>query len=81
VVVGPLGGTDGRHAPYPLTGPAGQLLGRHGRPVDHNSDVLERHGEQVMEHEGHALWWGEAIQHDEQGETDRLRQDGLLLGL
>ena len=41
-------------------------------------DLLERHAEHVVQDEGEALGGGQRLEHDEQGEPDRVGQLGLV---
>ena len=64
----------------PPPGPAGQLAGGGRRAADDRRDVLERHGEQVVEHEGQALRRAERLEHQEQRRADGVGEDRLFLG-
>jgi hypothetical protein len=61
--------------------PAGQLLGRIRRASQDGSDLVERDGEHVVQHEGESLGRRQLLEHDEQGQPDGVGQHGLLLGV
>jgi hypothetical protein len=65
----------------PSPGPAGQLPGRRLRAADQRGDLLEGQVEQVVEHEGDPLGRGQGVEHDQQGQTDRVGQQRLLVRL
>ena len=52
-----------------------------GRATDDRGDLVERHGEHVVQHERDAFGGRQRIEHDEQREPDRIAQQGLLLGI
>ena len=62
-------------------GPAGELPGRLGRASDHGGDLVERQVEHVVEHEGEALRRPQGVDHDLEGEADRVGEQHLLLGV
>jgi len=64
------------HAP---SSPAGELAGGRRRAPDDRGDVVEGHGEEVVEHEGEALGGSEGIEHDQEGWAHGLGEDCLLL--
>src|SRR5690242_2385020 len=64
---------------HPAAGPAGELAGRVRAAVDHPGDLVERHREDVVQDEREALGRAEALQHDQQRESDRVGQHRLLL--
>jgi hypothetical protein len=76
------GGIDiaigGMRAPHPPASPACELAGGGGGAVDQGGDLLEGQVEQGVQHEREPLGRRERIQHDQQRETDRVRQDGLI---
>ena len=92
-VAGPRGGEEGRDdlalaarstsgaggCPDPAAGAAGELAGGGGRAVEHRGDVVERHREHVVKDEREPLGGGERVEHDEQGQTDRISEQRLLL--
>jgi hypothetical protein len=57
------------------------LSGRLGRAPDQRRDLLEGQVEQVVEDEREALGGGQGIDHDLQGEADRVGQQHLLFGI
>jgi hypothetical protein len=63
----------------PAAGPAGQLAGRVGRAVQDSSDLVEGHGEDVVEHEGHAFGRPERLEHDQQGGAHGLGEERPVL--
>jgi len=63
----------------PAPGPAGQLASRSRRAVDHRRDLLERQLEHVVEHKRETLGRCQRVEHDEQREADRVRQQRLIL--
>ena len=76
-----VGVGHGRVALHPAPGPAGQLAGGVRGAADHRGDVVEGHGEHVVEHEGQPLGRRQRVEHDEEGEADRVGQQRLLLGI
>ena len=60
--------------------PAGQLASRGRRPADDRRDVLERHREEVVEHEGEALRRSERLEQNQQGRANRVGEDRLFFG-
>ena len=62
-------------------GPAGELPRRRRGSTDHRRDLLEGQLEHVVEHEREPLRRGQGVEHDEQGEPDRVGQQRLLLRL
>jgi hypothetical protein len=65
---------------HPLAGPAGQLARGVRGPFHDLRDLRERHREDVVQHEREPLRGGEAFQHDQQRQPDRIGQYGLMLG-
>ena len=59
--------------------PRGELPRRRRRSVDDQRDVLERHREQVVEHERQALGGLQRLEHDEQRGADRVGGQRLRL--
>src|ERR1700722_15891915 len=47
--------------------PAGQWLGRGRRPVEYRADLLEGHGEDVVQDEREPLGRRQRVEHDQQG--------------
>ncbi len=66
---------------HPAAGPAGQLADRGRVAVQDGRDLLERHPEHVVQDQSDPLCGGERVEHDQQGEPDRLGQQRLLLGI
>ena len=64
---------------HPPPRPAGQLPGRGGRAADDRADLVERHGEQVVQDERQPLGGRERVQHDQQRGPDRVGQHRLAL--
>ena len=62
-------------------GTARELPRRRRRSADDRCDLVERHGEDVVQHEGDTLGGRQRIEHDQQGEPDRIAQQGFLLGI
>jgi hypothetical protein len=58
---------------------AGELPCRLRRAVDDRRDLVEGHGENVVQHEGEPLGRRQRLQHDEQRQADRVRQQCLVL--
>ncbi len=69
----------GISAPRPAPGLTGELPGRLGRPSHHGADLFEGQAEHVVEHKGKALRGGQGVDHNLEGEADRVGQQGLLL--
>ena len=63
----------------PAPGPAGELPGGIGRAPEHVRHLGERHGEQVVQDEREPLGRGERVEHDKQGQADRVREHRLVL--
>ena len=59
---------------------AGELSRRLCGTADDRRDLLERHGEHVVQHEGEAFRRRQPVEHDEQREPDRIREERFLLG-
>jgi hypothetical protein len=57
---------------YPTASAARELPCRGGRAPDHRSDLLERHGEQVVQHERDPLGRRQRLEHHEQCQADRV---------
>ena len=72
------GSGDGRRAAHAPARAAGELARGRGRAVDDRGDLVERHAEHVVQHEGEALGGGQRVEDDEQGEPDRVGQLGLV---
>ena len=73
----------GAHLVAALDAPAstaGQLSSSARRPADDRRDVLERHREQVVEHECEALRRSEGLKHNQEGRADRIGEDRLFFG-
>ena len=70
-----------RRALDPAAGPAGQLPGRGRGAVQDRGDLLERHGEHVVQHERQPLGRGQRVQHHQQRQPDRVGQQRLVLGV
>jgi hypothetical protein len=62
-----------------VAGAAGQLLRGHRRALDDRGDLVERDGEQVVEHERHPFRRRQPVEDHEQREPHRLGQLRLLL--
>ena len=66
---------------HPAAGAAGELP-RRGRGAPHDgSDLLEGHGEHVVQHERDPLAGGQRVQDHEQRGTDRIGQHCFVLGI
>jgi hypothetical protein len=66
---------------YAAARPACELARGGRRAVDDRGDLVERHGEHVVQHERQALGRRQRLQHHEQGEADRVGQQRLVLGI
>ena len=60
-------------------GAAGELARRLGRAVDDRRDLVEGHGEDVVQDEREPLGRRQRLEHDEQRQADRVRQQRLVL--
>ena len=80
-LAGPIGIGSTHASLHPSTGAAGELAGRLRRTVDDGSDLVERHGEQVVQHERQPFGRCQGLEHDEQREADGVGQQGLVLGV
>jgi hypothetical protein len=58
---------------------AGELSRRGCRAAHHGSDLVERHVEHVVQHEGQSLGWGQRVEHDLQREADGVGHEHLVL--
>jgi hypothetical protein len=61
--------------------PARQLASRLGGAVDDRRDLVEGHGEDVVEHEREPLGGAQRLEHHEQRETDGVGDQRLVLGV
>jgi hypothetical protein len=52
-----------------------------GGAADYPRDLVERHGEHVVEHEREPLGGSQRLEHDEQRHADRVGKEGLVLGV
>jgi hypothetical protein len=66
-------------APHAAAGPARELPRGIRRPVDDSGDLVERHPEHVVQHEGQALGRRQRVEHDEQRQADRVGEERLVL--
>ena len=66
---------------HPAAGAAGKLPRGVGRAPDDGSDLVEGHGEHVVQHEGEPLGGSQGLQNDQQRQTDRVGQQRFLLGV
>jgi hypothetical protein len=57
-------------------GAAGELAGRGRGAFDDGGDLVERHGEHVVQHEREPFGGCERAEHDEQGGTDGVDHHG-----
>ena len=57
------------------------MIHRPAGRLDDRGDLVERHGEHVVEHEGEPLRWAERIEDHEQREADRVGEERLVLGI
>ncbi len=66
------------HAP---AGPARELAGRVGGPLEHHRDLVERHREHVVEDERESLGRAQRLEHHEHREPDGVGELGLVRGI
>jgi hypothetical protein len=79
--LGELGGGHTGDAAHPMPRPAGQLL-RCGRgAVENGRDLVEGHGEQVVQHEGDPLGRAQRVEDHEHRAADRVDEHRLMLGV
>ncbi|EPH39369.1 hypothetical protein STRAU_7570 [Streptomyces aurantiacus JA 4570] len=71
----------GGRVAHPAAGAAGELPGRGRGPLDNGRDVLERHGEHVVQHEREAFGGAQGVEDDEEREAHRVREQGFLFGV
>src|SRR5829696_1684845 len=64
---------------YPAAGPAGKLPRGVGSAPNDGSDLVEGHGEHVMQHEGEPLGGSQGLQNDQQRQADRVGQQRFVL--
>jgi hypothetical protein len=62
-------------------GPAGQLTSGGGGARHDRRDLVEGHGEHVVQHEREPFGRGQRVQHHEQGQADRVGEHRLVLGV
>ena len=67
--------------PHAATGAARELTGRLGGAIDDRRDLVEGHGEDVVEHEREPLGGAQRLEHHQQRETDGVGQQCLVLGV
>ena len=65
----------------PAAAPARELPRRGRRAAHDEGDLVERHGEHVVQHERQPLGRGERLQHHQQRQPHRVGQHGLLFGV
>jgi hypothetical protein len=65
--------------PDAAAGATGQLAGRLGGAVDDRRDLVERDREDVVQHERQPLGGLQRLEHDQEGEADRVGQERLVL--
>jgi hypothetical protein len=58
-----------------------RAVGRHRVAVDDLCDLVERHREHVVQHEGEAFRRRERLQDDQQGQADGVGDQRLLFGV
>ena len=66
---------------HPAAGAAGELPRGVGRAPHDGGDLVEGHGEHVVQHEREPLGGSQGLEHHEQRETDRVGQQRFLLGV
>ena len=74
----PSSGVGGGRSLHPPPGPARELPRRLGRAFEDLADLVERHREHVVQHEGDPLGRTERVEHDQQRGSDRLGQQRVL---
>ena len=72
---------DGRFALNAPAGTAGQLTRRLGGAFHDGGDLVEGHGEDVVQDEGQPLGGAERVQDHQQGDADRVGEERLVLGV
>ena len=81
----PLGGEvcvrDRIGAAHAPARPARELPRRLGRALHDRGDLLERHGEHVVQDEGQPFGRGQPLEHDQQRQTHRVGEQRLVLGV
>ena len=65
----------------PAAGAARELPGRGRGALDDRRDLIEGHGEHVMEDEREPLGGSQGVEHDEQRQPDRVGEQRLMLGV
>ena len=71
----------GRQSFHAAPRAAGELSRRGRCATDDRGDLVERHVEHVVKHEGEPLCRGQVLEHDEQRKADRVGEQCLLLGI
>ena len=66
---------------HPSACAAGELPCRGGRALHQHSDLVERDREHVVQHEREPLGRCQRLEHHEQREPDRVREQRLMLGV
>jgi hypothetical protein len=70
---------DNGFAAHPPSRPAGQFLSRHRRTLDDRGDLVERHREQIVQHERDPLGGTQPVQQNKEGKSDGIGELGLTL--
>jgi hypothetical protein len=65
----------------PVAGAAGELLGGGRGALNDRSDLVEGHGEQVVQHERDPFGGSQPVEDHQQRQADRVGQQRLLLGV
>ena len=68
-------------ASRPCTRRRARLASGLGAAADDGGDLFEGHSEDVVEHEGHPLGRGQRVEHHHQGQSDRVAEQCLGLGV
>ena len=71
----------GRLALHAMPRAARELARRGRRPADDRRDLVEGHGEHVVQHERETLGGRQRLEHDEQRQPDGVGQQRLVLGI
>src|SRR5262249_6121099 len=70
-----------RRSPHPATSTARELPGCSLRALHNGSNLVKRHGEDVMQHKRQALGRSKHIEDHKQRETNRFGQKHFLFGI
>jgi hypothetical protein len=68
-------------SPHLAASSTGELSGCWDFPLQHERNLVERDGEEIMEHKGEALGWRKRVQDDQQRKANRVGKLRFFLGV